>query len=116
VNDMYRLNTFPFAERQRVLANIMAREPHYRKAVEGYAACFALIVNFRTRDLRLIDLRPEEAWFTSVWYGKDRFREDGLSSATVAMAIWESFMGKEACSVYFWTIWERRMRDRRGAG
>jgi hypothetical protein len=102
--DVKHMTAFPPAERQALMQKIMSRSPVEERVFEGTGRSVRALWRLRAEGLKLVDLKPQETLFTSVWYRNARSILSRQKPQVAAMIVWEVNDHHEVATFKVWHI------------
>lgn len=102
--DLAHLNAFPEHSRDRIMRTIMQRPVDDERICDGDHCYENTVTRLHARGFELIDLQPQEAAFTTVWYRGSKSWFGLRLSETAAMLVWEFNGSNERTTVREWRL------------
>ena len=103
-SDTKHMKTFSPALRASLMQKIMSRPPISERVIEGKTRSGMELWRLRVEGLKLVDLKPQEAAFTSIWYRTGRTLLNRQKPNVAAMVIWEIDDNKEIATFKIWHV------------
>ena len=103
LEDMSHLRAFPVVHKILVMERVTARRPVKTVILDGDNDFGRTVVKLRRNGFGLIDLKPEETAFATVWYRKKRALLE-RPGGDVAMLLWEAHNHGGATTLMTWRI------------
>ena len=102
--DLNHMYAFPPAERAELMQKIMSRTPVEERVFEGNNRSVRALWRLRDEGLKLVDLKPQETIFTSVWYRNGRSLLIRQKPQIAAMIVWEVNDDQEVATFKVWHV------------
>ena len=102
--DVKYMTAFSPAERAALMHKIMSKAPVEERVFEGNSQSVRALWRLRAEGLKLVDLKPQETVFTTVWYRNGKSLLTRQKPQVAAMIVWEVRDDHEVATFKVWHI------------